>query len=51
MGERRDPRQDAWDAGQREHDALVARQSEAQPESEWVTLPGLHGWVRRQDAD
>jgi hypothetical protein len=48
MAEARDPRQDRFDRAQKEYDELVARQSERQPDSEWITLPGITGWVRRQ---
>jgi hypothetical protein len=44
----RDPSQDRHDAAQREHDAIVAKAAEKQPDSEWVTIPGINGWVRRQ---
>jgi hypothetical protein len=51
MGDWRDPRQDAWDAGQREYNAEVAKASAAEPDKEWiVALNGVRGWVRRQDA-
>jgi hypothetical protein len=44
----RDATQRRHDAAQREHDAKVALAAERQPDAEWVVIPGVNGWVRRQ---
>lgn len=51
MATPKDPRQDRWNASQREHDEMVARAAEEQPDSEWVTPSTLKGWVRRQEPE
>lgn len=50
MAGRRDPRQDQWDAGQREYDATIAEQAAMYPGQQWVPLPGqVKGWTRVSD--
>jgi hypothetical protein len=44
------PRQRAWDAAQWEHDAEVITISASCPDKEWIVVPHIKGWVRRQDA-